>query len=147
MKEVYQLNATGWFCMNYPVHCQFSRSLRDDENDENDTAETCPWCGAMGKLRCGNLYELVNEVRGMAGQPFNGPYKGIGNGKIMGWCLGLFQEFQWFIWIYIDLNGCMWICMDLDGFVTNNMGIYRIQGHQWDLFMIVLTMRWHRSPK
>lgn len=62
LRDENNMTEQRWFCMNYPVHCQFSRSLRDDEN-ENDTASTCPWCGCRnGKLRCGNLYELVNEV-------------------------------------------------------------------------------------
>lgn len=86
--------------MNYPVHCQFSRSLRDDENDENDTAETCPWCGAMGKLRCGNLYELVNEVRNW---PALTGLNGIGNGKIMGLC-----RLYGFVCIYMDLSPTVW---------------------------------------
>jgi hypothetical protein len=84
--------------MNYPA-CQFSRSLRDDEN-ENDTAgSTCPWCGAMGKLRCGNLYELVNEVR--HGRHGLNVY-GIGNGKdhgIVQVCFRSFKDLYGFILI------------------------------------------------
>lgn len=57
LRDENNMTEQRWFCINYPVHCQFSRPLLDG------ATEPCPWCGATkGAIRCRNLYELVNEV-------------------------------------------------------------------------------------